>query len=366
MKNTNYIILLVSLFFCMSCAKDGGFYDQQIKSVEYNGTVYEYLKSQPGVFDSLIQVIDRVGLQEILNDSAITLFAPSNQSFRLAIENLNNTRKLAEQPIEFLSSIQYEHLDTMASQYIIRGVLPTDSMQRQDGIAMRDFKYNYPMHAKLHLTSSSGYQGGGPTLIDFSDTKRSQFYRNWVTTSTASINIKTSNGIVHVVNQDHVFGFNAFVSRLTYIPPPPNLFVTVGGTYSVSNENSGGPNAVEASKYVFDGNPETKYLYGGIPGDFWLQVQFAEPQVANAYTLTSANDDPNRDPTDWRLQGSQDGSTWVALDSKVSEVFASRFQLRVFRFANTTAYKYYRINFMRLRSGNVFQLADWSMNIEER
>src|SRR5690606_17217857 len=186
---------------------------------------------------------------------------------------------------------------------------------------------------------------------------------NWVSTNTGSIKLQTKNGIVHVISPDHVFGFGDFVSRLTYVPPPPNLFKTIGGIGTVSRENSGGPNAIEASKFAFDGNPETKFLLGSF-STAWLQFELNVPTAANAYTLTSANDFVDRDPIDWNLQASHDGENWVTLDSRAGEIFDQRFQLRIFRFTNTVAYKFYRLNITRNRSGDAMQLADWSVNIE--
>lgn len=357
-------VYLLCCLLVLSCAKDNGFYRHELQKTRFNGDIYGYLKSKPGVYDSLIKVIDRVGLNTVLSDDAVTLFAPTNESFKLAIENLNNIRRKADQSTEFFSDINYEHLDTMLSQYVIRGKINSDSLASKDGRSLTDFRYGHPMHGKLTQAYSSGYISGGPSVIEFSDTKSSPFFRNWVTTNTASINIETDNGLVHVLSPDHVFGFNDFVTRLTYFPPPPNLFVTVGGIFTASKEHGGGPNAMEASKYVFDGNSQTKFLVD-LGSSLWLQAQLNAPTVANAYTLTSANDESDRDPIDWRLEGSPDGATWTQLDSRSSEEFDSRFMLRVFRFRNTVPYTYYRLTITRIRAGVAFQLADWSVNFEE-
>ena len=365
MKKHSYLIYFLLVLFIASCSKDAGYYNKEVQKIKFNGTIQEYLASKPGVFDSLLKVLDRVELNAILKDSSnITLFAPTNQSFKTALENLNNTRKKADKAMEYLGNIDILHLDTMMSNYIIRGIYPTDSLQFKDGLPIYDFKNGHRMNAKVVNSNSSGYIKGGPVVIEYSDTKSSQFTRNWVTATTSSINIEASNGFIHVLSPDHVFGFNDFVTRLTYIPPPPNLFKVIGGTFSVSRETGGGPDAVEASKYVFDGNPETKFFLSGFSTE-WMQVELNAPAIANAYTLTSANDIPSRDPADWQLQASNDGQNWTTLDNRVNEEFTGRFQQRVFWINNTTAYTFYRLRVVRVRSGGDFQLADWSVNRED-
>lgn len=361
------LILFFALFLILqSCNKDSGYYDHELKPIVFNGSTYDYLQKHPGIFDSLLLVVNRLGKDHILRDSNITLFATGNQSYQLAIENLNNIKRASEQKLEYLTTVKDTHLDTMLAQYIIKGQFMTDDLQFQDGLELIDIQYKLPMHARLSNTSSSGYVGGGPKVIEFSDTKASKFYRDWVTTSTVSVNIKTNNGVIHILDNDHVFGFNDFTKRYTFIPPPMNLFTFYGGIPFASLENPSGPNAVEASKYVFDNNPETKFYTSPITPDFYMSWEFPEPVVANAYTLTSANNLPDRDPQEWSIQGSHDGINWINLDSRISQLFPNRFETRVFRFENTTAYKFYKLHILKLKSGNSFQMADWTMNYEER
>lgn len=43
----------------------------------------------------------------------------------------------------------------------------------------------------------------------------------------------------------------------------------------------------------------------------WVAVQFEEPVSLTHFTVTSGNDTPDRDPTDWAIQGSNDGVTYT-------------------------------------------------------
>lgn len=365
MKNSKFkswFLILIAGTLVLSCSKDKGYYAENLKEPVYKGNMYDYLKSKPGVYDSLLKVIDRIELQQTMQDSSITLFALTNANFQLAIQNLNNTLSLTDKTPQYLNSVKINVLDSLLCQYILRGNIPSDSVKNQDGKEVFGVRYGYPMHVDLNKQTSSGFITGGPMTMNFADTRKSVFKRNWITTETSSLNVKTDNGIVHVVAADHVFGFNKFVSQIIYIPPPENLFKTIGGTPSSSKEASGGPTSVEAAKYVFDGDPETKFFLSN-PGQFYIQWDFPEAVIANSYTLTSANDLADRDPTDWTLQAyNEESEKWELLDKLSDQEFEERFQLKVFSFKNNKAYKRYRLNIARMFGGSDFQLADWTMN----
>ena len=78
----------------------------------------------------------------------------------------------------------------------------------------------------------------------------------------------------------------------------------------------------------------------------WIQYDFAgeNAYAVNQYTITSANDFPERDPKDWYFKGSNDGATWTTLDTRSGEVFSSRFQKKTYSFSNGAAYKIYRLD----------------------
>lgn len=352
--------LLIGLIYS-GCKKDGGFYDAAPKDAAFNGTTYEYLKSKPGIFDSLVKVIDRMNLKTTLNDSNVTLFAVTNPSFQLALNNLNRLRKQSDKDPLFLANIDGVQLDTMTSYYIVRGRVTTDSLALQDGRFLTGVRQSYPMHASVTRRSASGQVTAGPEVINFDNTKRSKFTRNWATATTASNNIETKNGIVHVLNSDHIFGFNEFVTRLTFVPPPPNLMRTIGGKLTVLRDNNGGATNGEGSLKVIDGDPQTKFLVD-LNGRLWMQFELNTPAVSNIYTLTSANDYPDRDPRAWTYEGSNDGTTWVELDRRSNFFFEERYQPKVFICKNTNPYKFYRIDITELRNGGVLQLAEWTIN----
>lgn len=85
----------------------------------------------------------------------------------------------------------------------------------------------------------------------------------------------------------------------------------------------------------------TKWLAHDDSAD--LEFAFDGPVVVTAYSLTSANDCPDRDPSDWILEGSADGRTWARLDAQENAHFSGRFDTKQFPVPNSVGYRHYRL-----------------------
>jgi predicted alpha-1,2-mannosidase len=112
----------------------------------------------------------------------------------------------------------------------------------------------------------------------------------------------------------------------------------------------------ETAQKAADEDPNTKWLTFASTG--WLQYRLSEDVTVKKYALTSANDFPDRDPKDFALQGSSDGSTWTTVDSRTGQTFAKRFSSHVYDVANPGAYRYYRLNITANNGSDGTQLAD--------
>jgi hypothetical protein len=408
MKRSNFYskylvaLLLGALIFQVGCKRESGYYKQENINTGTDLNMYDYLKSKPGVYDSLLFLIDAFKMKSYLTDSNVTLFAPSNSSFQIALLNLNNIRRAQNKDAVFLKDIvvgtttvirdlakkkaDSMNLDTMVSRYIIRGLFKSTDFSVGDGRPLVSARSAFPMHGKRVYADAQGWQNGGSEVIEFANTKRSVFVPNWATTTTSSVNIQAKNGVVHLLEPDHVFGFDEFSRRLTLIPPPKNLIlddmaawkaalvadptlpkpysVKFNGTYE-DGQVSGG----ERIDKLFDNNILTKFIARFVEGNnnpIKITYSFyGGPKVANVYTISSANDAKLRDPKSWVLDGSLDGTNWVQLDTRQDQDFNSRFETKIYDFKNTVAYKYYRLTVVTNLGDNLFQMAEWSLNYRE-
>jgi hypothetical protein len=129
-------------------------------------------------------------------------------------------------------------------------------------------------------------------------------------------------------------------------------------TVGASAENP--PN--ELAKNLADGDVDTKWFAGATTAS--ATYELAKPEAAVAYALASANDSPGRDPRDWKLEGSDDGNGWTTLDTRVDQGFADRFLTREYSVANTTAYRFYRLDITANAGDPAVQLAEWMLSTE--
>ena len=137
--------------------------------------------------------------------------------------------------------------------------------------------------------------------------------------------------------------------------------VTNDGVYAVNRENGGGADAGEGSKKLVDNNFNSKFLQGGFNGDTKLTLTYETPQLIGAYTFTSANDAPERDPRDWFMEGSMDGENWVTIDSRTGETFGTRFLTKRYEISQPVAYTHYRLNITNNNGSDAFQMTEWRM-----
>ena len=112
----------------------------------------------------------------------------------------------------------------------------------------------------------------------------------------------------------------------------------------------------EGKAQAFDGDKGTKWLTFATTG--WVAAKLDAPLSVDHYALTSANDEPGRDPADWQLQGSADGSTWTTVDQQTGQTFDKRGQTRTYAVGDPRPYPYYRLNVTRNGGADIVQLGE--------
>jgi len=204
-----YLAIPLFLFGCQK--NESPYVDYKNEAANFDGNALSYLESKPGVYDSMLLVINRLpGTADSLRTGNYTLFATSNRSYTIALQNINNARRdsVPALPPVSLRTMDLNVLDTFFSKYIIPGKVTTDDLaSRADGLLFPSMKFGYDMHLQFNVTNASGYLGGGPKAILLSDTRGSVFTVNWIRVYTNTVDIKTSNAIVHVMDVGHNFGF---------------------------------------------------------------------------------------------------------------------------------------------------------------
>ncbi|MBN1126011.1 MAG: discoidin domain-containing protein [Sedimentisphaerales bacterium] len=145
------------------------------------------------------------------------------------------------------------------------------------------------------------------------------------------------------------------------LPEAGTYNVAAGAYISYSAQHTS--NVDEEAFRGFDGQKDTKWL--AFFNTAWLQVTFPDKKtyVVTSYAITSGNDADGRDPDNWTLQGSNDGTNWDILDTKTSSAgsWTARNQTVAFDLSsNTTAYRMYKLDITKARdpSLNILQLSE--------
>jgi glucose/arabinose dehydrogenase/type 1 glutamine amidotransferase len=165
--------------------------------------------------------------------------------------------------------------------------------------------------------------------------------------------IRAGNGFLGIANAAKAQPDSAWFTGLVGTRPVGVRFIPEPVTQIVASAENP-PN--ETKEKLFDGSETTKWLAFASTGS--VAAKLANPAAVNSYALTSANDAPTRDPKDWTLQGSDDGTNWTDLDRRTGQVFDDRFLTKKYDITNTHAYAWYRLNITANSGSTITQLAE--------
>jgi hypothetical protein len=132
--------------------------------------------------------------------------------------------------------------------------------------------------------------------------------------------------------------------------------VVISAIYPTSNNSPSNETAVNA----FDGNPGTKYLNFD-KQNAGVTVKLSQGRVVQKFTITTANDAVERDPSSYKLYGSNDGVNWTLIKEGALSLSDNRFAVSdEIAVDNTNAYVYYFIKFPSIKNniGNSVQIGE--------
>ncbi len=145
-------------------------------------------------------------------------------------------------------------------------------------------------------------------------------------------------------------------------PPPTGAIDITNDGGSISSQHNDSPSN-EGISNLIDNNINSKYLT--FNASAWVQYKASTSYVLSSYTISSANDAAERDPKNWTIQGSTNGSSWQNIDQKSNQDFPNRNQKRTFQVSTTSSYQYYRLS-MSNNSGTILQLSELELFGKEK
>lgn len=172
-----------------------------------------------------------------------------------------------------------------------------------------------------------------------------------ITSSTQSINATPVSGLN---SSSYTYNGNTYTS----------LASSTTSTYYIYNlfDNDASTFWYTSGKYtngVYSGSTSTTIqTVGNILGE-WAQIQFSFPfSLTNYIIISRPSPYQNQSPKTFYIVGSNDGTTWVQVDTKTIENFDASYNLSVSP-PISSYYTYYRIIVQNVYSGNELGFAGW-------
>lgn len=203
------------------CQKKDYFTDTGKHDPNFNGSVLQYLKSKPGMFDSVVRVIHLAGMDDVFEKEEITFFAPADSSIRATMRDLNNALAiLGQREVKSLSQIKPEVWRAQLSRYLFKGKKSMNDFPQLDPANVSAYpgriysSYNGEiMNIGVVYNDAGGvkYAGYRQLVLSYIPSQSTPLdYQSWYPAYVASVNIAPTNGYVHALRfANHEFGFRA-------------------------------------------------------------------------------------------------------------------------------------------------------------
>ncbi len=209
---------MLLLLLTGACKKDY-FTDTGVQKGDFNGTILDYLKSKPQYFDTLVKIINYAGMANVFQNEEITFFAPADSSLRNTYVACNGIlNQLGRPPITRFQQIKPSVWRKHYQDIYLRGKSLTDFPQIDFSNIAAYPGQIYNSYDDLIMNVGAIYSAGGGVpyagyrqlVISYIPSPSSaRDYQTWTTAFVSSVNIKPTNGYVHVLRYPtHYFGFD--------------------------------------------------------------------------------------------------------------------------------------------------------------
>ncbi|MDW9762151.1 hypothetical protein GOB02_21680 [Sinorhizobium meliloti] len=120
----------------------------------------------------------------------------------------------------------------------------------------------------------------------------------------------------------------------------------------------------EASAYlVFDKDSGTDGVWGtNTQGFVAYQLPSGSAVVDHYYVTATDGENTISTPINWKIEGSNNGTDWVVLDSRQGESGWAGGETRFYRFSNKTAYSYHRFRWLGVDGSSGTRIAEIGFN----
>ena len=115
---------------------------------------------------------------------------------------------------------------------------------------------------------------------------------------------------------------------------------------------------------VFDKNVSSDAAVGGTTGSVTYQLPGGQQAIVENYYFSAATaTGTDKTPSAWKLEGSNNGSTWTALDSQSAQSGWSNGERRYYEFFNKTPFEYHRFSWTGVNGATDSQFSELTMNM---
>jgi len=204
-----------------SCKKNDYYIGGSLHNPNFNGTTYDYLKTNP-LFDTLVLLIDKTGLKDEVNAANNTFFAPTDYSIKKYVKEVVQERKRLEANDENLI-FDFKDLDFAQLKDSVRAYIFSEKIERA-GLDANGKYFNAKDGEKRHISlrddPGGGYSSGGLTNIpkyvyftkvigtlDPLDNSSVPSEEKDARIVAQTSGILTTNGVLHVLANGHTFTF---------------------------------------------------------------------------------------------------------------------------------------------------------------